>query len=84
MRAGEPDSFGPVGRAGLGEDPADVGLDRVAASNAVTVDALTDGLLLMALAMTLTRTLGLVGRAARLPARTAAAPHGVPTGTRGG
>jgi len=53
------------------------------ASNAVTVDALTDALLLMALAMTLTRTLGLVGRAARLPARTAAAPHGVPTGTRG-
>ena len=52
------------------------------ASNAVTVDALTDALLLMALAMTLTRTLGLVGRAARLPARTAA-PHAVPTGTRG-
>ncbi|MGP0024870.1 MAG: hypothetical protein ACLPKE_16160 [Streptosporangiaceae bacterium] len=53
------------------------------ASNAVTVDALTDALLLMALAMTLTRTLGLVGRAARLPARTAAAPQVVPTGTKG-
>ena len=53
------------------------------ASNAVTVDALTDALLLMALAMTLPRTLGLVGRAARLPARPAATPHGVPTGTRG-
>jgi hypothetical protein len=49
------------------------------AANAVT----TDALLLMALAMTLTRTLGLVGRAARLPARIAAAPHSVPTGTRG-
>ena len=37
----------------------------------------------MALAMTLTRTLGLVGPAARLPARTAVAPHGVRSATRG-
>ncbi len=47
------------------------------ASNAVTVGAVTDALLLMAIAMTLVRTLGLAARAARLPRADVAAPHSV-------
>ena len=47
------------------------------ASNAVTVGAVTDALLLMAIAMTLVRTLGLAARAARLPREPEAAPRSV-------
>jgi hypothetical protein len=45
------------------------------ASNAVSVNALTDSLLLMAIAMTLTRTVGLAARAGRLRRQPAVAPH---------
>jgi hypothetical protein len=37
------------------------------ASNSISVAALTDALIVMAVGMTLTRTIGLAGRAARLP-----------------
>ena len=47
-------------------------------SNAVTVNALTDSLLLMAITMTLTRTLGLAVRAGRIRRQPATAPHPAP------
>ena len=50
-------------------------LGRWMASNAVTVGAVTDALLLMAIAMTLVRTLGLAARAARLPREDVPAPR---------
>jgi hypothetical protein len=49
------------------------------ARNAVTADAVTDSLLLMAIAMMLTRTIGLTARAATLPAP---APTAAPRATR--
>lgn len=57
-------------------------LDQWCLAHQVTGDAITDGLIFMAVAMLLTRTLGLAARAVTLPpATTDAAVSGHPTGT---
>jgi hypothetical protein len=49
-------------------------LDSWCIAHQVTGDAITDGLIFMAIAMVLTRTVGLAGRAALLRSRTAGEP----------
>jgi hypothetical protein len=57
-------------------------LDQWSIAHQVTVAAITDGLIFMAVAMILTRTLGLAVRAAALPHDTAGSTASVPSATR--
>jgi hypothetical protein len=56
-------------------------LDQWSIAHQVTVAAITDGLIFMAVAMILTRTLGLAVRAAALPHDTAGSTASVPSAT---